>query len=118
MSYQFDKNQIGKKAWRRHSLSHPQLRKIRYALRTILYLKYKEEQRVLTQKIDEINRNESLSYNDQKKKIKKLNLKREDLNAMTHFFPIACAVCADRAKDLVFSPHYGGYICKNANKIF
>jgi hypothetical protein len=117
MAYQVDNSQIKRKTGRRHSLSHPQLRKIRYKLRTVLYLKYKEEQQKVSSKISEINNNKSLSYNDQKRKVKKLNLKRENLNVMTHFYPIACAVCADRTKDLIFRPQQGGYICDDANKM-
>jgi hypothetical protein len=117
MAYHVPKN-WKKKVKRRHSLSHPHLRKIRHALRTVLYLKFKEEQKKLLNLRSKIIRDKSTSYEERSEKHKKVNLKLNELNAMTHHYPIGCAVCADRMSDLVFRPYRGGYLCDACNNMW
>ncbi|TFF97692.1 MAG: hypothetical protein EU541_07885 [Promethearchaeota archaeon] len=98
-------------------ISHSSLKKVRYVFRTVLYLKYKEEQRIFSKKIDKINKDDLISYDDKKKMINNLISQEENLNLIKRFYPISCILCGTRMEDLIFLLDFSGYFCDDCSKM-
>ncbi len=86
------------------SLKNPQLRKIRYELRTLFFLVYKRRYRDLNVELGKIRVNNSLSFDGRTERLKKLIKERENLDISFRQYPINCSLCGNRMEDLIQDP--------------
>lgn len=92
-------------------LKNPELRKIRYELRTLLFLEYEKRKKDFYENLGLIRKDLSLSYKERKDKLIRLRKERESLNFAFHRGPISCWYCGDRMVDLVRDPESLFWFC-------
>ena len=93
------------------SLKDPRLRRIRFQLRVLSRLLYKEEYKVLTQRISDQMGGNYLESTEKTKKRRELMNAREKLTFKMLSSPIICALCGNQMEDLVFNPQRQCWFC-------
>ena len=82
-------------------LKDQRLRKIRYELRTLLFLEYEKRRKEFYKKLGDIKRDSSLSYDQKREKERDLRKENERLMLNYHRHPIGCWFCGNRKDDLI-----------------
>lgn len=77
------------------------LRKVRYEIRTLLFLLFKKGKRDIYTRMGEVRRNNSISYGARSEELKVLNKKIENLILSFCKSPINCSLCSIRIEDLM-----------------
>ena len=93
-------------------LKDPRLRKARTELRTLLALVWDKQVAELDDKIEEIDRDDSL---DLKSKIRKPDQIREKILALKRIYhqsPVGCRTCGNRDRDLTYVPALDTWYCE------
>lgn len=103
-----------------HSLKDPKLIKMRYNFRSLLRLWYREMKENYMLEEDRLYK--TFSYDQRKKKLRKLREEREILESKYAAAPISCGWCSDMMRDLVFEPNRQCYFCvkcyEEAHKLY
>jgi hypothetical protein len=94
-----------------HSLKNPELRKIRYNLRSLLYLWYRDVMENYRVESFEVRNDKALSYEQRWDKLKKLREQDEELQSALTAAPVSCGWCNNKKRDLVFEPSRQSYFC-------
>jgi len=95
------------------SLKNPRLRKVRYELRTLLFLLFEEKKMEIYQKMGDVRRDDSISF-DGKKERNKLLLKEEESLILSFIqCPINCSLCGCREEDLIYQLDNHMWVCHN-----
>jgi len=96
-------------------LASPRLRRVRYNLRTLIYLEYRERRKKIDEKYDFIAANKSLDYYKKVEKKSKSLREREKLDRTFDRHSICCRYCGDRMEDLIFDSKRQGWFCESCN---
>lgn len=94
-------------------LKNPRLRKIRYGLRTLLFTLFELKEDEIHQKMGDVDRDDSLSYDTKGERFKELRKERENLIITFSQSPINCAMCGSREEDLIYQHDTYMWVCHN-----
>jgi hypothetical protein len=98
-----------------HILKDPRLRKIRYNLRSILFLEYQRRIKIFLEKREKLDRKEDrkeISYRGWRQKIIDIKKERLSLHVAFQSNPIYCIRCGSRQNDLE-QDEESLWVCKN-----
>lgn len=87
------------------------LRRIRYELRTLIFLEYEKRKKDFYKRLGDIKRDTSLSYDEKKESEKKLRKDKERLWLSYHRRPICCWFCGNRMEELIQDPDSLFWFC-------
>ena len=97
-------------------LKNPRLGKIRYRLRTLLFLLFELKEDEIHQKMGEAERDDSLSYDGKNERWKELRKEREKLIISFSQSPINCSMCGSREEDLIYQLDNHMWVCHNRER--